>query len=207
MEPVPNEPVLNPAERLILLEIARRSVEASLGGGPFSIHEYVPTDSLRRPAGVFVTLRDRAGLRGCVGTLEARAPLYRAVASTAPEAALSDSRFAPLTLGELPEVHVELSVLGRFETVVGTEEIEVGRHGLVVRDGFRSGLLLPQVPGEFGWSRERFLDHLCLKAGLARTRWREKGLHLERFTAQVFSEHDENESFSGHRKEFPRAGE
>ena len=207
MEAVRDTPVLNLAERLILLRIARQSIEAALGGRPFSVEEYVPTDAMSRPAGVFVTLRDRLGLRGCIGTLEVEAPLYRAVASIAPEAARFDPRFAPITLGELPGVYVELSVLSSLELVGRIEDIEVGRHGVIIHDGARSGLLLPQVAGEFGWSRERFLDHVCLKAGLARTRWRQKGLRLERFTAEVFSEPQETKSLGAWRKEFPRAGE
>lgn len=200
------EPTFSHRDRRILLQIARRAIEASLGGPSFSI-EQCPTPALGQPAGVFVTLRDRLGLRGCIGTLEADSPLFQTVARTAPEAALSDPRFEPLSLSDLPGVTLELSILGSFELVQSLDEIQLGRHGLRARDDLRSGLLLPQVPSEFGWDRDQFLDHLCLKAGLAPDRWRKPGLVLERFTAEVFSEIEENEGLIDFRQVLPPAGE
>lgn len=184
---------LTRVERRRLLTIARRAVAAKLRRETLSLDDVPLTAELERPAGVFVTLRDREELRGCIGVLEAREPLYRAVASAAVSAAFGDPRFPSVTTEELEGLCFEISVLGPFETVASVDEIVVGVHGLIAREGFRAGLLLPQVPGEWGWSREEYLDHLCLKAGLPPGRWRSGTVALEKFTAEVFSEEPENQ--------------
>jgi AmmeMemoRadiSam system protein A len=175
-------------ERRQLLSIARRAIEAKLGRETLSLDDVPLTPELERPAGVFVTLREREDLRGCIGVLEAREPLYRAVASAAVSAAFTDPRFPPVAPGELSLISLEISVLGPFEPVGSVDEIVLGAHGLIAREGFRAGLFLPQVPGEWGWGREEYLDHLCLKAGLPPGRWRSGKVVLEKFTAEVFSE-------------------
>ena len=101
---------------------------------------------------------------------------------------MSDSRFRPVTKSELSELTIEVSVLSPAEPVNDPlKEIKLGRHGIIVRKDFHSGLLLPQVPIEHGWSLEQYLDHGCIKAGLSSGCWK-KGARLLRFTAQVFSE-------------------
>ncbi|HEY0787650.1 MAG TPA: AmmeMemoRadiSam system protein A [Thermoanaerobaculia bacterium] len=180
-------------ERLELLSIARRAIEAKLRRETLSFDGVALTPELERRAGVFVTLREGDDLRGCIGVLEPREPLYRAVASAAVSAALSDPRFPPVAVDELPRLSFEISVLGPFEPVASVDEIVVGVHGLIAREGFHAGLLLPQVPGEWGWGREEYLDHLCLKAGLPMGRWRSGKVVLEKFTAEVFSEESENQ--------------
>lgn len=180
-------------ERVQLLSIARHAIEAKLRRETLSLDDVPLTPALERPAGVFVTLREGDDLRGCIGVLEPREPLYRAVASAAVSAALSDPRFPPVALDELPLLSFEISVLGSFEPVASVDEIVLGKHGLVAREGFRAGLLLPQVPGEWGWGREEYLDHLCLKAGLPVGRWRSGKVALEKFTAEVFAEESENQ--------------
>ncbi len=180
-------------ERRHLLSIARRAIEAKLRRQTFSVDDVSLTPELERPAGAFVTLREGEDLRGCIGVLEAREPLHRAVASAAVSAAFTDPRFPPLALEELSLISLEISVLGPFEPVASIEEIVIGVHGLVARDGFRAGLLLPQVPEEWGWGREEYLDHLCLKAGLPVGRWRSGKVALEKFTAEVFSEESPNQ--------------
>jgi AmmeMemoRadiSam system protein A len=184
---------LTRAERRHLLSIARRAIEARLRRETLSLDDVPLTPELERLAGVFVTLREGDDLRGCIGVLEPREPLYRAVASAAVSAALSDPRFPPVALDELPLLSFEISVLGPFEPVASVDEIVVGMHGLVAREGFRAGLLLPQVPGEWGWGREEYLDHLCLKAGLPMGRWRSGKVALEKFTAEVFAEESDNQ--------------
>lgn len=184
---------LSREERRELLSIARRAIDAKLRGEPLSLDAVTRTPELERPAGVFVTLREGEDLRGCIGLLEAREPLFRAVASAALSAAFGDPRFSPVLAGELPRISLEISVLGPFEPVAAPDEILVGVHGLVAREGFHAGLLLPQVPGEWGWSRDEYLDHLCLKAGLPAGRWRSGRVRLEKFTAEVFSEDSENQ--------------
>jgi AmmeMemoRadiSam system protein A len=130
----------------------------------------------------------RRELRGCVGYVAAVAPLYRAVAETARAAAFEDSRFLPVTKEEAPRLEVSLSVLSRL-FAIHPEAVEVGRHGLLISEGARRGLLLPQVPVEQGWDRETFLGQTCRKAGLALDAWR-KHATIEAFTAEVFGDSD-----------------
>ena len=127
-------------------------------------------------------------LRGCVGYALPTVPLYRAVAETARAAAFDDSRFLPVTKDEAPGLEVSLSVLSRLFPI-HPEAVEVGRHGLLVSEGARRGLLLPQVPVEHGWDRETFLEQTCHKAGLPLDAWR-KAATIEAFTAEVFSDGD-----------------
>jgi len=135
-----------------------------------------------------VTLRRRNGeLRGCIGRIEATEPLYRTVQECAISAATRDYRFQPMhNAAELDDLVIEISVLSPFQRVQDPNEIEVGKHGLLIRQGYNSGLLLPQVAGERGWSREEFLRAVCMKAGLPSDAWRRAELH--KFTAEVFSE-------------------
>lgn len=127
-------------------------------------------------------------MRGCIGFVTAERPLLAAVEEAAQAAAFQDPRFPPLTRQELGEVHLEISVLSQPRPVSDVREIEVGRHGLIVRRGLRSGLLLPQVATEYGWDRETLLQHTCRKAGLPDDCWRESGTALELFSAEVFGE-------------------
>lgn len=128
----------------------------------------------------------RRELRGCVGYAVPVAPLHRAVAETARAAAFQDSRFLPVTKDEASRLEVSLSVLSRL-VAVHPDSVEVGCHGLVISDGARRGLLLPQVPIENGWDRETFLEQTCRKAGLPLDAWR-KNATIEAFTAEVFSD-------------------
>jgi AmmeMemoRadiSam system protein A len=178
-------------ERCALLSIARDAIGRSLRRQPLSFEGVSLTPELERLAGAFVTLRDGGDLRGCIGVLEPRDPLYRTVAAAAVSAAFGDPRFPPVAAADLPLLSLEISVLSPFQTVGSVAEIVVGRHGLIAREGRRAGLLLPQVPSEYGWTREEYLDHLCAKAGLPPGRWREGRLRLEKFTAEVFSEGSE----------------
>lgn len=182
-------PLLALAEQRWLLELARASIVAAVGGAQLNLHDWgarLPSDLLRQPAGVFVTLRARGQLRGCIGAVRARAPLYLAVADLAPSAALRDPRFAPVTADELPGLKVEISLLSP-PFPIQPEELKPGEHGLVVSLGFRQGVLLPGVAAERHWSREKFLDATCFKAGLPRNAWKQ-GARLEAFTSQAFSE-------------------
>ena len=136
--------------------------------------------------GVFTTLYLHGNLRGCVGYAIPVVPLYQAVAETARSAAFEDSRFQPVGRQEAPELEISLSVLSPLFPIQ-PEDVEVGRHGLVISLGAHRGLLLPQVPGEYGWDRETFLQQTCRKAGLASDAWR-KGASLEAFKAEVFGD-------------------
>jgi AmmeMemoRadiSam system protein A len=171
-------------DQLRLLQIARESVKAASEG-----RCYIPPPeaepALLDPRATFVTLRKAGELRGCVGSMVARSPLYRAVAESAYSAAMEDPRFPPVEARELPALSIDISVLSPF-TGIRPEEIVVGRHGLMVTLGASRGLLLPQVAVEHHLNAEQFLEMTCRKAGLPRDAWR-TGAKLQAFTADHFS--------------------
>lgn len=178
--------MLTDAQRRALVRIARASVEEEVTGRPNPVP--VP-DSLPDAAGAFVTVRVAGELRGCLGTLACRDPLELEVARCAHDAASRDPRFQPLAASDLPDLSVEVSVLGPLEEIdpADPDAIVIGRHGLVAEMGRHRGLLLPQVATEWGWSREQFLRHTCIKAGLPPEAW-EHGATMYRFDADVFGD-------------------
>jgi AmmeMemoRadiSam system protein A len=190
MSQQPNSPIAappaeySPAEREILLKLAHRAIEARLRGDPFEFTP--PTPHLAEDRGAFTTLHLDRALRGCIGYVVPVAPLYRTVAETAMAAAFDDPRFDPVTEAEAGELKVEISVMSKLFPI-RPEEVEIGKHGLLVSFERRRGLLLPQVPLEHGWDRETFLNETCRKAWLPTDAWR-LGAHLEAFTAEIFSE-------------------
>ncbi len=176
-------------QRAALLRIARLSIEGVLEGRRYELDFNALDDDLKRPSGAFVTLNERNGdLRGCIGSIEPVAPLARAVSSSAVNAAFRDPRFYPVRAEELPNLHIEISVMSPIVPVTDVEEIEVGRDGLIISRGGRSGLLLPQVASEYGWDRETFLNQTCGKAGLPQDCWRSPDCRIEKFSAEVFGE-------------------
>ena len=181
---------LKASERRFLLELARETIRHHLNGKSVEVAAHELSDALKREAGAFVTLTVQRELRGCIGSVVAVDPLYRNVQQNAVNAATRDPRFPPLSLHEFGRMAVEISVMSPIEPVRDLDEIEVGRDGLIVRRGFRSGLLLPQVATEYGWDRETFLSHTCRKAGLPMDDWRRAGLEIEKFSAEVFGEGD-----------------
>jgi len=185
--------MLNEEQKRRLIDIARQAVTAAVARDPAP---NLATDDadLREPRGAFVTLKKAGQLRGCIGYIEPHAPLIEAVADNAESAALRDPRFTPVTPEELPDISIEISALTPLESVEDVEEIEVGRHGLVISRGPNRGLLLPQVPVEWGWDREEFLEHTCLKAGLPPEAWKQNGTELLRFEAEVFCEEELQET-------------
>ncbi|MGE5284355.1 MAG: AmmeMemoRadiSam system protein A [Actinomycetota bacterium] len=178
---------LDEAERNGLLGIARRAVEGYVGNGVIPVEEGA-RGKLAAPGAAFVTLTKNGRLRGCIGYTEAVAPLFKVVQECAVAAATEDPRFPPVSPNELPSLRIEISVLTPLVPIL-PEEVEVGRHGLMVTQGRMRGLLLPQVPVEWGWDREAFLDQTCVKAGLPASAWRH-GATLKAFTAEVFGEGD-----------------
>lgn len=139
------------------------------------------------PRGAFVTLHSHGRLRGCIGFVEPREPLWQVVAEAARAAASRDPRFAPVLPHELPEIDFEISALTTPEPIAGPEEIEIGRDGLILESPGARGLLLPQVATEWEFGPEEFLDAVSQKAGLEKGAWREEGVRLLRFSAEVFS--------------------
>ena len=159
-----------------------------------SVLKKVDLDKYSEPQGVFVTLRRKGELRGCIGFPVPMFPLGVAVVKSAIAAAFEDFRFPPLTKPELEEIDIELSVLSVPEKIVVSnpseylEKVEVGRDGLILKYGASTGLLLPQVPVEQKWGVEEYLDGLCMKAGLPAGAWKEEGVSIEAFQAQIFEE-------------------
>lgn len=180
--------MLSEVDKQLLLKIARESIDAYLSNRPRPEY-YVTSPDLLNPQGAFVTLHNHGDLRGCIGNMEAGEPLYRVVEDCAVHAATLDPRFAPVTKGELEDIDIEISVLSPLTRVESIEEIEVGRHGLVIEGNRRLGLLLPQVAGERGWSRKQFLEAICYKAGLPKDSWQDSSRYkLYTFMAEVFGE-------------------
>lgn len=180
-------------ERTTLLRVARDSITARFERRLLDWNAYDLTEALSRHGGAFVTLDKRGELRGCIGTIVGIEPLYRSVATNALNAAFRDPRFNPLAVDELAEVAIEVSVMSPITPVVNIDEIVVGRDGLILRMGMRSGLLLPQVATEYGWDREAFLNHTALKAGIPADSWRTRKATIEKFSAEVFSEGAKNQ--------------
>jgi AmmeMemoRadiSam system protein A len=179
-EAAPFPTVLSEPRGVFTTLYVHRGVHGDVGGElPSELHSELQRESHRES--------DRE-LRGCVGYALPIVPLHRAVAETARAAAFEDSRFLPVTKEEALELEVALSVLSRLFPI-HPAAVEVGRHGLLISDGVRRGLLLPQVPVEHGWDRETFLEQTCRKAGLRLDAWR-KNTTIEAFTAEVFSDTD-----------------
>ncbi|HEY7514444.1 MAG TPA: AmmeMemoRadiSam system protein A [Vicinamibacteria bacterium] len=189
---------LTAPDRRALLATARTAIEARLRGHP---HAFTGAGSLLEPRGAFVTLETRPGreLRGCVGFVEPLFPLIEAVSRAAVLAAFEDGRFSVVTEAELPRLAIEVSALSPLSRIVPAD-VEVGRHGLVIRRSGRTGLLLPRVAVEHGWDRERFLEQTCRKAGLPRDAWREPDAELLGFTAEAFGEDEGPERPDQNRK-------
>ncbi|MFZ2052868.1 MAG: AmmeMemoRadiSam system protein A [Candidatus Aminicenantales bacterium] len=177
---------LDADEQRFLLAQARRCIEEFFKTGKRCRPE-AGSKKLSAKRGAFVTLKVDGQLRGCIGYPLPHKPLIETIAELAVTAATQDYRFLPLEVEELPRTRIEISVLTLPEPVKDVKEIEVGRHGIIVSKGIAKGLLLPQVPSEYGWDLETYLRHGCLKAGLDEDEW-QKGADIEVFEAQVFSE-------------------
>jgi AmmeMemoRadiSam system protein A len=178
---------LSREEQRRLLAIAREAIAARLEGRDPNGPGNLPA-RLKAVRAAFVCLKVGGRLRGCVGSLTATQPLWEAVRDMAAEAAFSDPRFMPLTPRELPRIELEISVLSPMEKTSDPSQVEVGRHGLLIRQGPHSGVLLPQVATEWGWDRQTFLAETCLKAGLEPDCWKRERTELYTFEAMVFGD-------------------
>jgi AmmeMemoRadiSam system protein A len=176
------------ADRQRLLRIARDAIVRHVEGASGAAAAEVPESAaLQRAGGAFVTIHRHGDLRGCIGHIEANQALAAVVRECAVAACSADPRFPPVAHAELPGLEIEVSLLGPLEPLASPEEIEIGRDGLLVEQGWQRGLLLPQVASERRWDREMFLAQTCHKAGLARDAWK-RGAKLWRFEAEVFGE-------------------
>jgi len=181
-----NKGELTKSEQIWLLDLAEATVTACVNKKPLPEPKDVP-EKFKVKRGAFVTLEKNGELRGCIGYILPILPLYQTVIEMAQSAALHDPRFSPVTPNELKNITVEISVLTVPETITDPSVIEVGKHGIIMKRGYAQGLLLPQVATDYGWDRETFLEHTCLKAGLPRNAWQDKNTEIQIFSAQVFN--------------------
>ena len=183
--------MLSDAQRKRLLEIARESITSYVRDGKRKV--FTEKDPmLNQEMGAFVTLHEGGELRGCIGNMVGRGPLYQTVADMAIEAATGDPRFQKLSPGEIDKIGLEISVLSPLKRVKSADEIQIPGQGVIVKSGFSSGVYLPQVATETGWSKEEFLSSLCAhKAGLKPDAWKDPATELYTFTAEVFGEGEE----------------
>ena len=179
---------LSQSEKDELMGIARKSVETSVRDHKVYDAPAPKSEALAHERGAFVTLHLNGDLRGCIGYVAPIKPLYLTVRDVAREAALHDSRFRPVTTGELAGLQYEISVLSPMRRVGDVKEIQVGLDGLLIRKGGVEGLLLPQVATEEHWDRNTFLQQVCYKARLPLNAWKDPAADLFRFTALVFEE-------------------
>jgi hypothetical protein len=175
-------------EKRPLLEVARRAMSAAVEGrGHTGDLPEIPIQW--NWGGAFVTLHRRGRLRGCVGQVLPGGTLVETIAHCARAAALEDPRFDPVRPDELCEIEIELSVLSPLEAIA-PEQIQAGKHGLMVTRGAQRGVLLPQVATQFRWNGQRLLEETCVKAGFDRDAWKNPEIRVEAFTAEIFSESD-----------------
>ncbi len=180
--------MLTDAQKACLLRLARAAATARVLGETFEAPALCESAALPEAFGVFVTLKRHGVLRGCLGTLENRLGLGQEVARCAADSASEDPRFTAVSREELPDIRLELSILGPLERIEPRlDAFTPGAHGLLVEQGVRRGLLLPQVATEWGWTAEEFLRHTCLKAGLLPDAWK-RGAQVYRFSAEVFGD-------------------
>jgi AmmeMemoRadiSam system protein A len=177
---------LSEADRSALLQLARNAVVEAVSHG--RLPEQIPHDGVfAERRGAFVTLHVQHRLRGCIGVIEAEEPLGDSIVRCAASSALQDPRFPPMRSEDLAELQIEISLLSPLAPIP-LEEVEIGRHGLLVSRGAQRGLLLPQVAVEHHLTREQFFEETCRKAQLAREVWREPETQLFGFTCEVFSD-------------------
>ncbi len=173
-------------ERQTLLQLARTTIIAQTTGHPLPGIE-APSPALQSHSGCFVTIKQKGQLRGCIGSFVAQQPLWQTVREMAVSAATRDPRFYPIKESDLADFKLEISVLSPLQRIQSIDDIQVGIHGLYLIKGNNHGVLLPQVATEYGWDRDTFLRHTCLKAGLPETAWQEK-CEIYIFSAEVFGE-------------------
>ncbi len=169
-------------EKKELLSIARSAITEYVKNKKV-IQTEPKSQKLNTESAVFVTIKENGVLRGCMGHVQAAMPLYQSVIKNAIAAATGDPRFQPLTKDDLENIEIEISILSPMQKLKDVNSIEIGKHGLIIRKGSRTGLLLPQVPIEQGWDRHIFLRQICAKAGLPEYAWKDAELYI--FTAEI----------------------
>jgi len=189
---------LSDSDGVLLVKAARRAVTEFLSNGDRMKLESDLEEKFSFNSGVFVTLNNPDGLRGCIGFPMPEKKLSHAIVEGAIAAATEDPRFPSVKTNELNDIVFEVTVLTPpveidvSDPMEYLEKIKVGRDGLIIRHSFSSGLLLPQVPVEYGWDVEEFLQHTCEKAGLARDTWKNESVKIEKFEGIIFKEETPN---------------
>ena len=189
---------LTEKEGVMLVKIARGVVTEYLKTNSKLNLEKKFKEDFSFNSGVFVTLNNPLGLRGCIGYPLPDKKLYDALADAAIAAATEDPRFPPVKFEELESITFEVTVLTPPEKILVNKpkeyfsKIRVGRDGLIVRNGFNSGLLLPQVPVEYNWNEKEFVEHTCEKAGLPKDYWQKSDTEIQKFEGIVFKEKKPN---------------
>jgi len=189
---------LSDSDGVVLVKTARKAVTEFLSNGNRMKLESELEEKFSFNSGVFVTLNNPDGLRGCIGFPMPEKKLSHAIIEGAIAAATEDPRFPSVKTNELNDIVFEVTVLTPpieidvYDPMEYLEKIKVGRDGLIIRHSFSSGLLLPQVPVEYGWNTEEFLQHTCEKAGLARDTWKNESVKIEKFEGIIFKEETPN---------------
>ena len=179
-------PFLSEADRQSMLELARGAIAGAIRLPKLAAD--IPRNGVfAEKRGVFVTLHVRRRLRGCIGVVESFEPLGEAIARCGVSAALHDPRFSPVRAEELADLQIEISLLSPLEPIL-PESVEIGKHGVLITQGSKRGLLLPQVAVEHKLGREQFLEETCRKAGLNAEAWRDPETQIHGFVCEVFSE-------------------
>jgi len=180
---------LNNIQKKLLLKIVRETIVNTVLGSAIATYD-IDDPLLNTECGAFVTIHDHGNLRGCIGNIIARTPLWKTVMNMAIEASIRDPRFPAVSAKELDNIDIEISALSPLWKIRDIEEIEIGKHGILIKRGFYQGLLLPQVATENGLDRKSFLEHTCLKAGLDRDCYKDRNCEIHIFSAAVFGEAD-----------------
>jgi len=176
---------LSGEEKETLRKIANEAIRSRCLGQPMAdISVQLP--KLQESRGAFVCIKKAGELRGCIGMIEGRGPLHETIRTMAVQAAFADPRFCALEGSELEHIDIEISVLTPLTRIEDPSEIEIGKHGLYIRKGYYSGLLLPQVATEQGWDPTQFLEWTCKKAGLSPNAWKESDAEIYAFSADIF---------------------
>ncbi len=181
-------PELTDKEKETLFAIADDTLKWCVGGGKgkFSFDKYELTDKLKADTGTFVTLKIGGRLRGCIGSLVPREALYRSVHGNAINASMRDSRFRPVTPGELRQIDVHISILSPIVEIPSLDEFGIGEHGIIIEKGGHCAVYLPEVAVEQKWTKEETLSSLSMKAGMSPNAWRE-GTRYKTFSSVVLS--------------------
>jgi uncharacterized protein len=186
--------MISEEEGEFLVKLARKTIETYIKDGKITVVPDETPQNLRQDMGVFVTLNSQSQLRGCIGYPEPVKPLVQATIDVAIGAATQDPRFPRVNINELAEITVEVSVLTPPKLLEALkpseylEKVSLGETGLIVEMGVYRGLLLPQVPIEWGWDVEEFLGNTCMKAGLSPDCWLKEGVKIYSFQSQIFEE-------------------